>query len=53
MMGFNKSAPVGICAKYCVFCCYVLASPFILLANVQVKIASFSCLDPANYVRWR
>lgn len=58
MMGFNKSAPVGICAMYCVFCCYVLASPFILLANVQVKRARFfflfgSCkLRPLAVIRW-
>lgn len=58
MMGFNKSAPVGICAMYCVFCCSVLASPFILLANVQVKRARFfflfgSCkLRPLAVIRW-
>ncbi|EEQ38988.1 predicted protein [Clavispora lusitaniae ATCC 42720] len=58
MMGFNKSAPVGICAMYCVFCCYVLASPFISLANVQVKRARFffsfgSCKSrPLAVIRW-
>lgn len=53
-MGSNKRASNGMCAMFCVFCCYDLANPFILLVNVQAKgLASFSCLDPANCLRWR